>query len=279
MEKVFLIFLLMISPAFGDDQNVYDFFRQLPNADGAIVDEQTTALIKRHMANLLYPVDVASFARPENDAKFREQVIALQKQMGAPATGTLTLEEFGRLAEAARDIDDRPIGPAIGSGVKKSVVKDGDFVSATGTGGADDNTANPFAPPINISRVICQRISGTCQLNTAAFNPDDGHLYFYIPWDYRITSWEPTRVSATNEMPCATSLMNIDIQSKSVVISSVPHADSSSCPTQGPTTWRLLDDGFSVSWKLHQNKVNKAHALVYEANKNLVPPSIDASAK
>ena len=30
--------------------------------------------------------------------------------MGVPATGTLTLDEFRRLAEAARDIDDRPIG-------------------------------------------------------------------------------------------------------------------------------------------------------------------------
>ena len=62
------------------------------------------------MANLLYPVDMSSFARPETDMKFREQIIALQKQMGAPATGNLTLDEFGRLAEAARDIDDRPIG-------------------------------------------------------------------------------------------------------------------------------------------------------------------------
>jgi hypothetical protein len=80
MKQVLLIFLFTMSPAFADDQNVYDFFRQLPNTDNAIVDEQTTALIKRHMATLLYPVDMGSFARPEKDAKFREQVIALQKQ-------------------------------------------------------------------------------------------------------------------------------------------------------------------------------------------------------
>jgi len=110
MKKALLIFLFTISPAFADDQNVYDFFRQLPNSDSAIVDEQTTALIKRHMANLLYPVDMSSLARPETDAKFREQVIAAQKQMGVPATGRLTRDEFGRLAEAARDMDDHPIG-------------------------------------------------------------------------------------------------------------------------------------------------------------------------
>jgi hypothetical protein len=113
MKKALLIFLFSISPAFADDQNVYDFFRQLANSDSAIVDEQTTALIKRHMANLLYPVDMSSLARPETDAKFREPVIALQKQMGLPATGTLTLDEFGRLAEAARDIDDRSVGTGI----------------------------------------------------------------------------------------------------------------------------------------------------------------------
>jgi hypothetical protein len=110
MKKALLIFLSTISPAFADDQNAYDFFRPLPNSDSAIVDQQTTALIKRHMANLLYPVDMGSLARPETDAKFREQIIALQRQMGVPATGTLTLDQCGRLAEAARDIDDRSVG-------------------------------------------------------------------------------------------------------------------------------------------------------------------------
>jgi hypothetical protein len=198
--------------------------------------------------------------------------------MGVPATGTLTLDEFGRLVEAARDIDDRSVGTGI---IKKTVVKDGDFVSATGTGGTDgiDDVANPLAPPVNISRIRCQRTSGTCELNIAAFNPEDAHLYFYIPWDYRITTWELTRVTATNEAPCATSSMTIDIETKSVMISSVPHSDLSFCPKRGPTTWRLLDDGFSVSWKVHQDKVNKARALIYEAKRSLVPPSIDAPTK
>ena len=38
-----------------------------------------------------------------------------------------------------------------------------------------------------------------------------------------------------------------------------------------------LENG--VSWKLHQDKVNKARALVYEAERKLVPPIIDASTK
>ena len=217
------------------------------------------------------PVDMSSFALPETDTKFREQIIALQKQMEAPATGILTLDEFGRLAKAARDIDDRPVGTAM----KKTVVKDGDFVSATGSGGTDD-VANPLAPPVNMTRVRCQRVSGICELSIAAFNPEDPHLYFYIPWDYRITTWEPTRITATNEMACATSSMTLDLQTESLLISSVPHSDLTFCAKQGAMTWRLLGDGFSVSWKLHQDKVGKARVLVYEAEKKLVPPVVDA---
>jgi hypothetical protein len=108
-----LILIAISTGAFAEDKNqsnVYDDFRQwmkpLPNST---VDEEITALIKRHMANLLYPVDMTSFVRPENDEKFRQQIIMLQKQMGKPATGTLTSDQFGRLAEAARDIDDRSI--------------------------------------------------------------------------------------------------------------------------------------------------------------------------
>ncbi len=67
-----LILIAVSTSAFADDQtNVYDFDRQIQKStDSAIVDEQTTADIKRHMANLLYPVDMTSFARPEKTRNF-----------------------------------------------------------------------------------------------------------------------------------------------------------------------------------------------------------------
>jgi len=63
MRKALLILFITLSPAFADDQigqrNVYDVFRQWePKTDAAVLDEQTTARIKRQMANLLYPVDL-----------------------------------------------------------------------------------------------------------------------------------------------------------------------------------------------------------------------------
>jgi hypothetical protein len=269
MYKVLLILLLTISPAFADDQrNIYDVFRQWePKTDSAILDEQTTARIKRYMANLLYPVDMASFVRPEKDVKFREQIIALQKQMGLPATGTLTFDQYDQLGKAARDIDDRAIGAYQNKIVER--ISD-DAVFAVGTGTMDD-IRNPLAHPINISRIWCVRASGTCTLSTAEFSQDDSQLFFSTPFDYTITTWGPTRITATNEHPCGTALLSIDIQSKSVVISSVPHSDLSFCSKEGPTTWRLADNGFDIIWKLHLDKVNKAHALVYEPERKLLP--------
>jgi hypothetical protein len=260
-----------MSPARADDQrNVYDVFRQWEQtADPTVVDEKTTALIKRHMANLLYPVDMASFARPETDMKFREQIIALQKQMEVPATGTLTSDEYYRLAEAARDIDDRAVGTWPGKIVERSA--DGNVVWAVGTGGTDD-VANPLAHPINISRIFCLRSTGTCELSSAEFSQEDSQLYFATPFDYSITTWAPTRVTATSEQPCGTALMSVDIQAKSVVISSVPHRDLPFCSKEGPATWRLLDDGFPVTWKIHQDKVDAARALVYGPAQGLIPP-------
>src|ERR1700693_3428571 len=98
-KSVFMILIAFSTTAWADDKqdqrNVYDVFRELltPSA-GTTVDERVTALIKRHMANLLYSVDMSSFAGPDKDAKFRELIMALQKQMGAATTGILTFDQF-----------------------------------------------------------------------------------------------------------------------------------------------------------------------------------------
>ena len=96
MKKRILMFLIAFSAAaWADDKqdktNVYDVFREfLKPSAGATVNQQVTVLIKRHMANLLYPVDMWSFVGPEQDGKFRDLIKVLQRQMGAAATGILT---------------------------------------------------------------------------------------------------------------------------------------------------------------------------------------------
>ena len=63
--------------------------------------------------------------------------------------------------------------------------------------------------------------------------------------------------------------MSIEIETQSVTIST----DKSRCGgPKGtfPSFWRLVDDGTSVVWKIHQDKVNKARQLVYEPARRLV---------
>ena len=118
------------------------------------------------------------------------------------------------------------------------------------------------------------------RVDTAEFSAEDSQLFFATPFYYSITTWEPTRVTATTEEPCATALMSIDIKSQSVSISSVPHSDLSFClKGKKPGTWRLADDWFPLIWKVHQDRVNKARALVYEPERRLVPPVVDATIK
>lgn len=274
MRTTILALLITISfAAWADDQhgqrNVYDVFSDLPPLAGVTLEEQVTALVKRHMANLFYPVDMSSFVRPERDVKFRELVMALQKQMGEPATGSLTSGQFDRLSGAANDINDGPLGLAQAKIVSRS--DDGKWVSAQGTGAMDD-----IAYPINITRIFCLKAASTCEMSIAEFDPKMRMLYFGSPAVYEIKTWRPNRITAIREAACGTGSMTIDVETKAVTIASVPHADLAFCPKGPPSIWTLID-GFPVTWKIHQDKVNKARALVYEPARRFVPPVQDAS--
>ena len=74
-----LIALAVISSVgFADDEkkqtNVYDDLEWM-NTPAHTGEENMTAIIKRHMANLLYPVDMTSFSGPDKDAKFRSRTL------------------------------------------------------------------------------------------------------------------------------------------------------------------------------------------------------------
>jgi hypothetical protein len=56
------------------------------------------------MANLLYPVDMASLAPPDKDPKFHDLIAVLQQQMGDPPTGVLTIDQYSRLSQASRNV-------------------------------------------------------------------------------------------------------------------------------------------------------------------------------
>ena len=184
----------------------------------ATVAEGGTALIKRHMANLLYPVDMSSLSGPESDTKFRDLIILLQQQMGVPPTGVLTVDQFDRLTEASRNID----GDLIRLQPLKivSMSKDGSWVSAAGTG-----AVNNIGDPINSVRIFCFKERGACEMYDATYNQKDRFLFLSLYTEYQIDTWTPSRVTATNDMLCATALMTIDIKGEQVTIVTVPRPE------------------------------------------------------
>jgi hypothetical protein len=275
-----LIILIMISTsAFADDKsqtNVYDEFRHLgaPPAN-VTVDEHVTALIKRSMANLLYPVDMSSLVPPDKDKKFRELIMVLQQQMGVAATGVLTTEQFFKLREASRYVD----GDFIGLG-PNYVSIDNDGASASGTGMTDASPCSGRAgggcdigQPLNFVRIICFRARGICERWIATFDLKERFLFLDHGTEYEVDSWTSSLVTAREQTPCATFLMTIDVQGKQVTIVTVPQPDLPSCngfqPPDRPSTWKLVD-GLPIAQKLSRDRMDAARALVYPPARKLM---------
>jgi len=244
MKRVVFMFLIAFSTAaWADDKqdqrNVYDVLREGPQPSaGVTVDEQVTAWIKADMASLLYPVDMSSFVRPEKDAKFRDVIMLLQKQMGAQPTGIMTSNEYDRLAQAARDLEDRPIGLAPQF---VSMAKDGSWVSASGTvevGGSHR---------INHTRIICVRANGTCDMYSASFDPKISFLWLDLPPDpYVIKVWTSHTIMAVSEGACGVASITINVPTETVAI-----VDHGNCIDKTPSTSGLID-GKAVAWKIYQ---------------------------
>jgi hypothetical protein len=210
---------------------------------------------------------MSSFVGPDKDAKFHDLIMVLQRQMGDPATGTLTSDQFGRLVEASREIDDRPvILPP-----KKYVLMTKDAVLlAVGTGVMDD-----LAYPLNSIRIVCVKAASTCDVIDAGFDPK---MYSLTLGDtpYEIKTWTPSRVTAIREHPCGTASMSIDVQAQAVTIATVPHTDFAGCMEDRPTIWTLVD-GMPIAWKRYEDRINRARARMYEPARTLIPVPDSAS--
>jgi hypothetical protein len=280
MRKViFSLFLLVFAvPALADKQqdqfdqkDVYDAFGELKlkPSTGVTLEEDVTSRIKRYMANLLYPVDLTSFVRPEKDPKLRELIVALQKQMGEATTGVLTYRQFSKLQDAARSIDEMQVNVAPGKFVSAS--DNANVVYALGTG-----VMNDLANPININRMFCAKSDGTCEMSGAEFDLKNGMLIAPAPTIFEIKTWTPGRITAIREHPCGTALLTVDVKTEDVTITSTPHADLPFCSREPADTWRLAD-GFKITWNLYRDRYHKARELVYEPAKKMFPTKVSAN--
>jgi hypothetical protein len=273
-----LVLVVFANPALADKRqdefdkkNVYDAFGELKlkPSPGVTLEEDVTSRIKRYMANLLYPVDMTSFVRPEKDAKLRELIVTLQKQMGEATTGVLTYGQFSKLQDAARSIDERPV--TIAPGIMAYRSDDGNLVAAVGTGAMDD-----LANPINVSRILCSKSDATCELSTAEFDLKFGMLTSPAPTIYDIKTWTPNRVTAIREHPCGSAFLTVDVATKDVTIASAPHSDLPFCSKEPANVWKL-GDGFKITWNLYRDLYNKARELVYEPAKRIFPIRVPAN--
>ena len=191
--------------------------------------------------------------------------MVLQKQMGAPATGDLTSDQFHRLAQAARAIRDGPImiGPKI-----VASAKDGSWVSASGALSGDD-----LAHKINHTRITCLRAEGICDLQSASFDLATSFLWLELPpIPYLVKVWRSDTVVAVSEGTCGIETMTINIPKETVAL-----ATTGSCINSTPSTYALID-GSVVTMKIYQERIDRARALVYEPARRLIlPPLQDAS--
>jgi hypothetical protein len=237
-----------------DTIGIYEDLRQsLKPSTGATVDEMTTATIKRHMATLLYPVDLSSLKPPEQDEAFKALIKILQRQMGDPDTGLLTASQFYRLSDAARDIDAAPV---LVSGGKIVSMENG-LVLAVGTGKMDD-----IADPINKVRIVCLKSEGTCNETEATFNLKTHLLDLFDVASYKIQTWTSNRLTAFREHPCGTATMSIDLVAKTVEVGVLGHKDFKFCSDDPSGRWTLVDS-FPVGWNIARDKQIKALEFAY----------------
>ena len=138
---------------------------------------------------------------------------------------------------------------------------------ASGTLAGDDVTHK-----INHTRISRSRAEGICNVHSASFDPNTSFLWLnFGPAPNKVRSWTANSVTAVNVNACGTDTMTIDIAAMTVTI-----ASAGSCMSKTPNAYTLIDGG-PVATKLHQDKVNKARALVYEPAQKLLPAANDTS--
>ena len=158
------------------------------------------------------------------------------------------MDQFGQLEKASRNIDRDFTGLLLGIQVFMS--EDGSWAGADGARAMDG-----IADQISLVRIFCSRARGTCELNATTFNLETSFLFLDHGTEYQINTWTPSRVTATTDAPCSTSMMTMDVKGKQVTAVTEPKPNCTGFTQAKP--WQLVD-GFSAAWKLNQDRMNQA---------------------
>ncbi len=231
-------------------------------------DAFTTILIKKHLAMLLYPVNMAVFDNPDKDPKFKDQIRELQKRMGVMPTGVLLQGQFDALTKTAKIIDEPPVYPPAGL----TIIGLPGLVVAKGTWVMEGD-----AFPVNYNEITCTQSTQVCtevsvnvvQPNQLANDSD----YNLIVWttDFKVASWDSKEVSAINETQCRRERLTINTSSKQAFHISTDKSlegckllTGETLPLLGKPRLSTLGDGFQEPKKIYEARKKQAQRLLYE---------------
>lgn len=288
MKSIFVVISVVVSAMSWasdgkDELDIYTFqqehFRSSAVASsGLSSDAQTTARIKRYMAGLLYPVDLSVLTNPDKDLRFQNEIRLLQKQMGVPSTGVLTVRQYDRLVRAATMHTELPVFPT-GFYVDQYETGRNSNVSAKGAWSVDPTDRMASYNPINTGHVDCDKAEKLCTVVTADV---------LLPYElvaipvytlqvhteiFEVESWRPERITAVQELSCSKTTMTIDIKGKAVKQVTVPRYERESCNanrTVKPSFVTLLD-GSKAFEEVFARRRKEVQDLVYTPARMYMP--------
>jgi len=262
-----------------DTDDAYSVNRTLAAADGRsveVADANETLRIKLAMAQLLWPVDLGVLKAPAEDAKFRDQIKALQSQMQAPATGDLTFGQATMLEETAQLLSERRVYGSGSAKVTFDISEDKNLVMLSGSLSMED-----LAFPINSTRIACWKSDGTCIVATAYLDfHDTGYagsprLLDVTVEEFDITALSDANIIAVTENLCGGATLAIDIRTGTAKIVGVPDLVSESCQELHSSMTKAqrekihvatLIDSSDASAKFFDARRAQGERLIYKPN-------------
>jgi|SRR5438034_3337142 len=215
---------LALAQAPKDDDDAYAVNRNMYKKSAEAADLNKTLNIKLAMAKLLWPVDLGVLKSPVNDPKFRDQIKALQAQMGVQVTGNLTFTQDVMLSNAAAMFYERRAH----GGMQKIFFRNEDknYIAAEGS-----LSMEGMAFPINQAKIECFKSDKTCTVSQAEFDVDGigGQLLDVSTAVYEMREFSDTKVTAERIAPCGKATLAIDVKAETAKIVSVPNLISEPC--------------------------------------------------
>lgn len=251
------------APAPKGEQDIYQVNRDMFGQanPGMTAEGFTTALIKKHLAMLMYPVDLGTLQTPTHDARFRAQIQLFQEKLGVPATGVLTWSQFEILQQAATTATERKVLPPSALLVHREPAVGGEMVKAQGTWLGEAGSL-----PLNYTEIICHQVDKACletriEVNVPA-HVDAEHDYrlTLASRSYRVTAWNEDEVQAEAGDGCR---LSINTRSKQALRSGAAGAESG-CPADGPTTSARLSASAHEANRFYAARRAQALKLSYE---------------